>query len=59
MLKRIKALLNKKKCDHDYQWYTKRETFVSISGETRYQICTKCGHENGSIHLKYEGAGFK
>ncbi|AZS15344.1 hypothetical protein EI981_13315 [Paenibacillus lutimineralis] len=46
-------------CKHDYKPFTKNSKFHHIQGERVYIICTKCGHEKGSIFYEYEGSGYK
>lgn len=46
-------------CEHDHKPFTKSQQFHSLSGETVYNICVKCGHQGSSIYREYEGSGYK
>lgn len=36
-------------CKHDYQPFVKKSKFQNLRGQRVYYICTKCGHEKGSV----------
>jgi len=41
-------------CKHNYEWCAKRSLYHSISGETQYLACRKCGKIKDERFIRYD-----
>lgn len=58
-IRKPKNKLRRLFCKHDYKWFKQVTSLQSLRGETRIQLCTKCGKEKSRYLAEFEGGGFK
>ena len=57
---KIKTKLKQLLCRHrEKTWMEKQTMFFSLSGDTHYLICKKCGKELDQRTFEHEGNGYK
>ena len=54
MIDKIKCFFKRLLCKHEFTWCRKNDKFFSLSGETQYLVCLKCGKVKDTRYIKFD-----